>query len=274
MVLFSSLKRLIKRLLGFSYPNRTIDWKKTIVFNYFAFGLKGVRILPFYIYKNTRIYDHCIGKINIHCPMVRGLVRIGELDYKSQGETRFINRGIIEIYGRVDVGGCSIIEVDGVLEIHDKVRIADGCSLLVRDKVVIGEQSRIGFHSTVWDSNDHFTVDVDSGKIAKCTKPIIIGAYNWFGSNTIIKKGVVTPDYLIVASPNSLLLKDYSNIPPYSVVGGSPVKLLKSGIRRIYNTQNEIKLHQYFREDSNANDYVLPSDTLIDEFCKMTGDKF
>lgn len=64
----------------------------------------------------------------------------------------------------------------------------------------------------------------------------------------IHKKGTKTPDYLIVASANALLTKDYTSLPPYSVIGGSPAKLLKSGVRRIYNSNMEQKINQFLKK--------------------------
>ena len=89
------------------------------------------------------------------------------------------------------------------------------------------------------------------------------------GNTTFIKKGVKTPDYFIVASPNALLTKDYTSMPPYSVVGGSPVKLLKSGIRRIYNGEIEAKLNKHFKATLD-NTVIWDVETKdLDIFCKQ-----
>ena len=71
---------------------------------------------------------------------------------------------------------------------------------------------------------------------------------------------------MIVASANALLTKDYSELPPYSVVGGCPAKLLKTGIRRIYNEENESFLKDFFTYQ-NMDYYDLSNDD-IDSFCK------
>lgn len=261
------IKNLIKRIvypcLGLSVPNRTINVYKTLIFNFIAFGIKGVFKLPVYIYNNTNIYK--VGKIILHCPMTRGLIRIGELDLKSQGKTKFKNVGTIEVWGPIKIEGCTILENDGKIEFHGFNRIADGSMVIIREKLVIGEQSRIGFHSFVMDSDDHFTIDVETRQVKKNRKEIVIGRYNWMASNTYIKKGVRTPDYLIVASANALLTKDYTDLPPYSVIGGSPAKLLKTGIRRIYNTKNESQINKFFR--CNENIFVLEEDVDLGEYC-------
>lgn len=263
------IKNLIKRIvypcLGLSVPNRTINVYKTLIFNLLAFGVKGLFKLPVYIYYNTNICK--VGKIVLHCPMRRGLVKIGELDYKSQGTTKFHNNGAIEIYGPVKIEGGTILDNSGVIEFHGYNRISESSMVLIREKLVIGEQSRIGFHSFIMDSDDHYTIDVETRQVKKNRKEIVIGRYNWMASNTYIKKGVRTPDYLIVASANALLTKDYTDLPPYSVIGGSPAKLLKTGVRRIYNTTNEKKMSDYFKKENK--NFVVDKTIELGNFCSQ-----
>lgn len=262
------LKRFLLLFIGFSARNQNINIFKTFTFNLIAFGLKGVIYRPVFIYNNVKIYK--IGKIILHCPMKPGLLKIGHLDFKSQGTTKFFNSGTIEIYNSVIIGGASIIENIGTITFKGMNVIADGCYIFIRKKLEIGEQSRIGFHSFIMDSDDHYTVDIENRQVSYNKKEIIIGKYNWFASNTYIKKGTKTPDYLIVASANALLTKDYTALPPYSVIGGAPAKLLKSGIRRIYNRTIERKLNIFFKENSSANIYKIDDNVELDQICNET----
>lgn len=268
------IKRIIYPIVGLSIPNRFINIRKTLIFNYCAFGLKGIFKLPVFIYDNTNIY--AVGIIKINCPWQRGLVTIGKLDYKSQGKTKFRNTGIIEIDGPVVIGGCSIIENYGTIKFGAYIRVGDGSTFLIRQGLVIGGQTRIGFHCFIMDSDDHYTIDVESKKVFQINKAISIGKYNWIASKTFIKKGTKTPDYIIVASANALLTKDYSDIPPYSILGGSPVKLLKVGTRRIYNKESEKLIYRFFLDNPSLNSFTpdLCSDKELDEFCTQTGLEF
>ena len=264
----SVIKRTLYPVLGLSVPDREIHIYKTLLFNFIAFGFKGLINTPVYIYGHTKIYR--VGKINIHCPKSRGILKIGQLDYKSQGTTKFLNTGTIDIYGYTIIGGASIIENRGNIVFGGYNMIGDGASLIIREKFVLGEQSRLGFHTFVMDSDDHFTSDAETLIVHKNKKPIYIGKYNWIANKTVIKKGVKTPDYLIVASANALLTKDYTSLPPYSVIGGSPAKLLKSGIRRIYNQKEEAKLNKYFRENPSVDSVKIDlGGKSFDEYCSM-----
>lgn len=264
----SVIKRTLYPVLGLSVPDREIHIYKTLLFNFLAFGVKGLIKTPVYIYGHTKIYR--VGKINIHCPTTRGILKIGQLAYKSQGITKFLNAGTIDIYGYTIIGGATIIENRGNIVFGGYNQIGDGASLIIREKFVLGEQSRLGFHTFVMDSDDHFTSDAETLVVHKNKKPIYIGKYNWIANKTVIKKGVKTPDYLIVASANALLTKDYTSLPPYSVIGGSPAKLLKSGIRRIYNQKEEARIKKYFKEHPSETSLKIDLGGLsFDEYCSM-----
>lgn len=265
----SFIKRMIYPLFGLSVPNRRVNVYKTIVFNAIAFGLKGMFRWPVYVYNNTDVYK--VGKIILHCPMKHGLIKIGQLDLKSQGKTKFKNAGTMEVWGPVKIEGCTILENDGTIEFHGFNRIADGSLIVIRERLSIGEQSRIGFQSFVMDSDDHFLVNVDTKEVAANKKEIVIGKCNWIASRSVIKKGVRTPDYLIVASANALLTKDYTDLPPYSVVGGCPAKLLKTGVRRICNNEAESMLLKHFKTSREPYRFI---DRTIDEICSQTNRHF
>ena len=261
----------IKLLLGFSMTRRRVSIYKTLLFNATAFGWKGIFKLPIFIYTGTKLYE--IGKIQINAPMRRGMIKIGLLDHKSQGCTKFLNNGTIIFNGYTQICGCTIIENTGEITLGDRVRIGDGCTIIIRERLSIGENTRIAFQCFVMDSDDHFTIDVDNQTVSRFSRPIILGKYNWIGNRSYIKKGCKTPDYLIVASANALLTKDYSSFPPYSVIGGAPAKLLKSGIRRIYNHKHELSLIKFFTENPQENTYKFTNES-INNICSQQGNDF
>lgn len=237
---------LFKLMIGLSIPNQKKSRWKTFVVNFRLFGVKGIFVQPIEIYCNTKIYS--IGKINIHCPLSKGILTIGKLDIKSQGCTKFANYGVIDVHGPSKIEGCCNFINKGVVIFRGNNRISDGCLINIRKSLEIGECTDIGFQSVVMDTDDHFTFDINSETIENVSKGIILGRNNFIGCRTTIKKGTVTPDYLVVASANTLLSKDYSSLPPYSVLGGIPAKLLKSGICRIFNRKYEVKLFELFTD--------------------------
>lgn len=268
----SLLKSLLYKLVGMSMPNQRIAIYKTLMVNLRLFGLKGAVICPIIVYNNTHIYS--LGRITFTTPLRRGVLTIGKLDLKSQGVTKFNNKGEMIIHGYVEIGGCCIIDNVGIIELNGCNRISDGVQLFVRQRLSIGCNTGLGFHSFVMDSDDHFVINVADKTVPNNNKPIRIGSGCWIGSSTFIKKGTVLPDNTTVASANALLTKDYTDIPPYSVLGGAPARVIKSGIRRIRLTAFERELKQYFKQHPDKKFFQCDNNIGIDELCKQDGADF
>lgn len=73
-------------------------------------------------------------------------------------------------------------------------------------------------------------------------KPVIFEGDNWIGANVVILKGVTIGKGSIVAS-GAVVKHD---IPPYSIVGGVPAKVLKYRF-----TENQIIEHEKVLTDTN-----------------------
>ncbi len=239
---------------------------KTIVANLYLFPLKTALKLPVIIYKNTQIYS--LGQIEITCPVRRGLFHIGRYGDKANSPTKFTNIGKIIIDGEARILGGSIIINSGTIHFKAHSRISDECLVDIKTSLELGQYARIGYRSQVIDNDGHFAIDVTTKEVQNNRESIVIGNFNFIGSNTYIKKGVRTPDSLIVASANALLTKDYTDLPPYSIIGGTPAKLIKVGnTRRIYNMEEEKMLNEYFKENNEK--YKYDDDIDVDQICRI-----
>ena len=87
--------------------------------------------------------------------------------------------------------------------------------------------------------------DLETGEIKPLTKPVHIGDRVWISNGSIISKGAVIPNNTIVAQ-NSLVNKDYSSIGEYCMIGGQPAKVIKKGIRCIWDKKIEKQLDTKF----------------------------
>ena len=83
------------------------------------------------------------------------------------------------------------------------------------------------------DTDRHEIRNLDTGVLSPSRKPIVIGDNVWIGNNVCINKGTVIPDNIIVSS-NSLCNKNYSEVSPFSIIGGIPAKVLSSSKQRIW----------------------------------------
>lgn len=239
----------------------------TLLFNIKAFGLtKGLQF-PVYVYGHIKM--NSIGNIVIKCPITRGLIKIGvNHETVAAPYTIFENKGTVEIYGRLLIGYGSVFNNSGTVILRGNNLLSNKVELDIRTRLDVGENTFVGFESHIYDSDFHNVVDVSTHRVYRNCAPIVLGKFNWFGGNTFIKKGTVTPNYLIVASPNSLLAKDYSTLPPYTVLAGCPAKPVKQGIRRIYNYTLDSEISNYFIQHPEEKYYQVDEQADLDDICR------
>lgn len=246
---------------------RPINLIKTLYVNFRALPFNQAKHFPIYVYKNVKIYK--LGKICIESENLKsGMITIGKADYTAQGFGKFFNGGKIVFRGPVELGGGFILDNIGLMIFHGYNKLGPGITFIIRERLEIGRYTTMGFCCFCMDSDDHYTINVDTLMVGRNKKPIIIGSRNWIANRTFIKKGAVTPDFTIVASGNSLLSKDYSDMGPYCVLGGIPAKKIGSNIRRIYNLKEQARIENYFISNPDRN--VLSPDVTpenIDDYC-------
>ena len=120
------------------------------------------------------------------------------------------------------------------------------------------------------DTDFHYIVNTMENSIKDNNAPIEIGEQNWIGGNCTIKKGTRTPKGTIIAGPYSMVGKDYTSlIKEYSLMAGSPAKLLIENVRRVNNTESEKVLYEHFKKTTEQ--YIIPHDK-IETFCLPTND--
>lgn len=244
---------------------RIID---TILFNIRAFGFRQGLKLPVYIYGKVKFYQ--IGKIEIHCPLKRAIVIIGMNAHDTSAPySIFNNQGTIEVHGRVYLHHGSRLTNKGRIVFGANNIFSHNTEFDIKERIEFGHDVSVGYQSVFTDSDVHYSVDVSTRRVYRNTKAIRIGNYNWFGSHTYVKKGTVTPDYTMVASPNALLSKDYSNLPPYTVLGGCPARPIKQGLRRVYKFRSENAIRDFFADNPHAEYYSIVDDMDLDDFCKL-----
>lgn len=107
------------------------------------------------------------------------------------------------------------------ITIAKDVFINSGCHFQDQGGITIGDGSLIG-HNVVLATVNH---DLDPKNNRKNHyAPIIIGNHVWIGSNATILPGVTIGEWAVVAA-GAVVTKD---VPPYTVVGGVPARILKT----------------------------------------------
>ncbi len=106
------------------------------------------------------------------------------------------------------------------ITIGKDVFINSGCHFQDQGGIEIGDGSLIG-HNVVLATINHDLHPSQNRKMHYA--PIKIGAHVWIGSNATILQGVSIGDWATVAA-GAVVTKD---VPPLTVVGGVPAKVLK-----------------------------------------------
>lgn len=102
-----------------------------------------------------------------------------------------------------------------------------GTRSMIQANVTIGNHVIMGPDVKIYTRNHKFDrIDVPIQKQGKEYLSTNVGSDVWIGANVIILGGVVIGDHCIIAA-GAIVTKD---VPPYSIVGGNPAKVIKSRI--------------------------------------------
>lgn len=207
---------------------------------------------------NASMAIRFIGRISIPTTLWLNVVRLRRREMRiivGKKASVALGRGCeLQIGGRLRVAmtrkvmGTSLIElhdyarltIEGGAEISDGcfVRIGEGASLTLGDgafvnsgarissntSVTIGRGCMFGFDVVILDDDYHRVVI--GGAPRPSQAPIRIGDNVWIGARAMVLKGVTIGPGSIVAA-GTVVTED---VPPNSLVGGSPMKVLRSDV--------------------------------------------
>lgn len=222
----------------------------SVLFNFRHFPWSVAKRLPFVFYKDAYAKIRNKGRIVLTDSFIKGdkhvIVGKSRKDFDYQCEKTYIDiEGTLTTNGDVLIKRGVRIQVLGTMYISDKVVINSRVRIRSYNSVTIGYNSRISHESQIFDTSFHPMEYVSNHQHNPISAPIMIGDNCWIGNRTTISKGTILSDYTTVAS-NSLVTKDYSDLPPYSLIGGIPAKLLKSDYSRVWDPKRD---DEYMRSE-------------------------
>lgn len=115
------------------------------------------------------------------------------------------------------------VHANATLRIGSRSRI-NGAHIVVKSFMSIGKNVRIAPYTLLMDSDFH---DIHEHSSEGQSAPITIHDNVWIASRAIILKGVTIGEGSVVAA-GSVVTK---NVPPYTMVAGTPAKVVKELIR-------------------------------------------
>ena len=199
--------------------------------------------LPFDFYYSIR-FNNLNGTVILNSKNIfRGMIKIG-----GRGSEMFTRSttivdigGSIIFNGTVEIGHGVLLKVNknAVIKFGDNVRIGALTLIFCNKNIIFGNEIDFSWRCQIFDTNFHYIRNKLTNLIDEKDEAISIGSYNWFGNNVSVMKGTITPDNLIFAS-NTLCNKNYMDYPEYSVLGGTPAKLIQHDKQRIFENIEDI----------------------------------
>ena len=240
-----------------------IGWFKSLYINFRLLPFKQAIHMPIVTLKNTHI-ESLSGKMILNCPASFGLVKLGflhtDLICWREGRIYLNIDGTIEINGWIQfgVGTKLIVDKGASLSFGENTCIGSNSRIICREKITIGPRFRTAWDVQIMDTNFHYVKDISTGKVNKRTAPIVLGANNWIGNRSSVMKGTHTNNYFILAS-NSMVNRDYTQtVPPFSLMVGSPAKLLRGNVCRVLDKE-EREISKLFEGANQTSLFVDPN---------------
>lgn len=262
--------RIARKVLGLEGNKNKINWLKTLYFNFRTMPWDIARHLPIYLYGKFS-FINLDGKVLINAPIKSGMIKLGlQVDLFSCRQTSIINLPInaqITFHGHCKgyTGTIIRLESKACLDIGSKVIIGSKVKICCADHIYIGNNSAIAFESQLIDTNFHYVINYDNGKVKRRSSPIIIGKSNWIGNRTTVMHNTITPDNCIIGS-NSLLNKNYEGRLGHLIAGAPAIIHSEKDYRKIVQGEYEQMLDTYFAQHPNESSYQFEHWTDLNLF--------
>ncbi len=167
-------------------------------------------------------------KTSIYYARIRFLYRsINFIKYGkdcSLGKKVILNCPNLELGTHVTLRSYVQISGKGRLNIGDNTSINEYSIISCQKSITIGSNVMLAPYVYILDVDHKFkSINIPITQQGYTTGDVNIGDNVWIGTNTIITKGVTIGEGSIIGS-NSVVTK---NIAPFSIVAGSPAKLIR-----------------------------------------------
>jgi carbonic anhydrase/acetyltransferase-like protein (isoleucine patch superfamily) len=176
-----------------------------------------------------------VRKLRLHLAAFLGGGKIKTAaDFRIFHRTRFQGLGTVEVAKNVKLGdrlgGSSTLPIllqprEGKSEIciGRGTTIMNGCEIVARTRITIGENCLIGPRSTIYDSDFH-GVRAEDRRSSGLSSPVRIEDNVWIGSQVMILKGVHIGKNAVVGA-RSVVTRD---VEAGSIIGGNPARIIGS----------------------------------------------
>lgn len=229
------IRRKIKLLIS-------VNWIKTLYFNFKMFPFKVARKIPVFFYENVK-FSSLSGQVVLKSEIKTGMIGFGqpyEMTSRSRGISEIYLSGKLVLKGHVQFGKDYFIYIqeNAYCEMGHMSSMASLAKLICTNKVILGNWARIGAESQIIDTTFHQMKNTVNNNLYPKSTLIKIGDYNYIGNRVSIMPKTITNNFCTIAS-NSLCNKNYSDLEENVLIGGIPAKLLKTKISRDWKGEEE-----------------------------------
>lgn len=247
-----------------------INVYKTLLINFFYLPFGDACKLPIWVRGKCKIAHIGKGKIVINGRVKTGMISIGDSDPVRS----YYSKSYMDVLGRLELEtgvilrrGISLsVMPKGTLTIGENTSVGTNTTIISRDSITIKRHTSVGNNVTIMDTDFHFVLNRHTRMVKKSHAPVMIGENNWIGAWCTVKKGAQLPKGTIVAGPYSMVGKNYVElIPEFSMIAGSPAKLVVEGVQRIKDPKTEEILRKHFLLRDEP--FLFPAGDEMDVFC-------
>ena len=176
------------------------------------------------LYPTPYCIIHNEGIIRIQGTLILGAKKIPS----SKAETRLWieKNAIFETTGSVTIGYGTDIQVfkNAHFTFGGNSNINSAAIIICGDRIVLGNESRIGRGVIIRDNNGNHYLDIPGYKVSS---PIITEDHIWYGEGATIMPGVKISQGAVISAKSVVV----SNVPAHTIVSGNPAQVIQKDIR-------------------------------------------
>lgn len=209
---------------------------KSLYLNMKVLPLKTAIHMPIYVSCHTKIGKIHRNSIRIETKHIHfAMISFGILD-SSEG-LLYLNKNYLSIDKKARLicrgnlamtkGGCMKLSGDAVMDCGHRVTFNANSKVLCAHSVIIGDNVRFGWDTTLKDSDGHAICD-ESGSVINSDRPVTVGNNVWVGAEAVLLKGAGVPSDSVVGF-RALVTKRFeqSNV----IIAGAPAKIVKENVK-------------------------------------------
>lgn len=211
----------------------SINWLKTIWFNFKALPFKQAVRIPFILSYNVKIRK--VGRIELTDQVHPGMVSIGVVKisaYSSNSNPTYIsNNGTLKIKGNIKIhpGVKMYVNPNACLDLGKRVNIGFDSKIICYKSIRIGDDFRMSWEGQIFDTDFHFLYNIEKDKHYPRIKPVYIGDDVFIGNRCTIGKGTVIPRGSVVSCV-SKVSGDFTEEGEHLLLSGNPAKVIKKNV--------------------------------------------